>query len=120
MIIAITSSGKKLTSQVDVRFGRAKYFILYNTNDLSVNVYENNQNLSALQGAGIQSAQNVVELNAEILITGNCGPKAFEILNLADIKIFITRDCSVQDALDLYLANQLAQLNEANLEGHWI
>ena len=120
MIIAISSSGKDLTSKVDTRFGRAKYFIIYNTNTLSVQVHENNQNLSAMQGAGIQSSQNVVELNAEVLITGNCGPKAFKVLNAAGIKVFITLDCSVQNAIDLYVANKLPPLNEANVEGHWV
>ena len=119
MNIVVTSTGKELSSQLDNRFGRAKYFILYKTDDSTSSAHDNNMNLSAAQGAGIQAAQNVVDLGAEVVITGNCGPKAFRVLTTAKIKIYIASNCTIQEALDSYSKNQLKELNDSNVEGHW-
>ncbi|NCB09994.1 MAG: hypothetical protein EOM73_17795, partial [Bacteroidia bacterium] len=48
-------------------------------------VIGNDQNLNSVNGAGIQSAQNVVNLKVNAVITGNCGPKAFMILKANDL-----------------------------------
>jgi len=73
---------------MDARFGRAKFIMIYDTSDLSFKVHDNNVNLNAAQGAGIQTAQNIVELGATVLITGNCGPKAFKVLEAGGVKIY--------------------------------
>jgi len=57
MKVCITSQGPELTSQVDSRFGRAAMFVIYDTDSEQVLVVDNNQNLQAAQGAGIQAAQ---------------------------------------------------------------
>ena len=57
MKIAITTSGDSLDAAVDPRFGRAKAFILYDTETDEWSVLDNAQNLNAAQGAGIQAAQ---------------------------------------------------------------
>lgn len=119
MILAISAVGEKLTDSMDTRFGRAKYFIIYDTNNSSFSVHTNKQNLSASQGAGIQSAQAVVDYGAEVLISGNCGPKAFSVLKVAGIKVYSAENCTVKEAIELFMANKLKQLNDANVEGHW-
>ena len=80
MKVAVTSQGMDLASQVDPRFGRAKYFVLVDTDTGTFTAHDNRQNLNAAQGAGIQAGRNVVELGAEAVITGNVGPKAFTTL----------------------------------------
>ena len=64
MKVVITSLGETLESPVDQRFGRARYFILYDTESNEWSVHDNKQNLNAAQGAGIQAGQKVVELGA--------------------------------------------------------
>ena len=54
-----------LTSKVDPRFGRAKYFIIYDTETKEMEVVGNEQNFQAAQGAGVQSAQNVARLDVQ-------------------------------------------------------
>ena len=76
MKIAISSQGNFPDSNVDPRFGRAKYFIIYDTETDSFDVIDNVQNIQAAQGAGIQAAQNVANQNVELVISGNLGPKA--------------------------------------------
>ena len=77
-------------------------------------------NLNAVQGAGVQTGQNIAELGADVVITGNVGPNAFKILNTAGVKIFLARKQTVQEALDSFKADKLKEVNQANVEGHWI
>ena len=118
-MLAITSTGKDLKSGMDQRFGRTRFIIFYNTNNSSFECFDNNLNLNAPQGAGIQTAQNIVDKEAEVVITGNLGPKAFRVLNAANIKAFFSTDMSVADAIESYQNNQLKELTNPNVEGHW-
>ncbi|OFZ23414.1 MAG: hypothetical protein A2202_05840 [Bdellovibrionales bacterium RIFOXYA1_FULL_36_14] len=119
MLIAITSTGKEINSQMDARFGRAKFIIIYDSDNLSFTAHDNNLNLNANQGAGIQTAQNIIELGATVLITGNCGPKAFRVLEVGGIKIFTAPNLKINDAIKMYQENKLTELTNSNVEGHW-
>lgn len=111
MIIAITSTGKTLKDPVDSHFGRAQYIILYNTEEANFQCYDNNLNSSANQGAGIQTAQNIIELGTMVVITSNCGPKALKVLVSGGIKTFICSGKTVEKAIQLYTENKLAKLD---------
>ena len=111
MKIAITSTGKDLSSSVDSRFGRARYFIIYDTETGEWKAYDNSTNMNAAQGAGIQSAQNVIDHGAEAVITGRCGPKAFKTLKAGDVKIFCA-DGLVKDAIENFKNNKLEVCKE--------
>ena len=80
MKIAITTSGNDLNAPLDSRFGRAPKFLIYDLEAKTFEIIDNEQNLNAAQGAGIQSAQNIARLGAKALVTGHCGPKAFRVL----------------------------------------
>jgi predicted Fe-Mo cluster-binding NifX family protein len=90
MKIVFTTSGNTLQAPLDSRFGRAPKFLVYDLEGNTVEVIDNRQNLDAVQGAGIQSAEAVARLGAKALVTGHCGPKAFRVLSAAGIKIYNT------------------------------
>lgn len=120
MRILVTSTGDSLESEVDPRFGRAKKFILYETDDSSFSVIDNQQNVEAMQGAGVQASQTIVNSGAETLITGNCGPNAFRILSEAGIKVFIGAKGKVKEAIEDFQKGKLEQAKQANVGGHWV
>jgi predicted Fe-Mo cluster-binding NifX family protein len=120
MKIAVTSTGNELISDLDPRFGRAKYFIIVDPETLEYDVAENRQNLNLPQGAGIQSAKTIVDQKADVLISGNCGPKAFQVLNAAGIKVVTGAKGRVIDAITQYKNGQLQAAGGANVEGHWV
>lgn len=120
MKIAITSDGKELESKIDLRFGRAKGFIIYDTETKEFNHVDNEQNLNAAQGAGIQAAQNVVEQEVEAIITGHCGPKAFRVLSTAQVKIFVGAQGTIAQTIEKFNANELQEADSADVEGHWV
>lgn len=120
MKVAVTSEGQTLDSMVDPRFGRAKYFLLVDTETGEFESVDNTQNLNAAQGAGIQSGQNVANLGVAGIITGNVGPKAFRTLNAAEIKVFLCPEqMPVQAAMDQLKAGKLQPVEQANVQGHW-
>lgn len=120
MKVAVTSMGQDLKSKVDARFGRAKWFIVADTETNQIQVINNEQNLNASQGAGIQTAENISKQGVTAVITGNCGPKAFKTLGAAGIQIYCSAEGTVAEALEKFKDGKLKQANGANVEGHWV
>ena len=116
----MTAQGKELSNEIDLRFGRAKWLILVDTESGDFQVYDNAVNLNAAQGAGIQTGQNIANLGVEAVITGNVGPNAFKTLNAANIKIFLAKKQTVAEAIDSFKAGELKEVGQANVEGHWV
>ena len=79
MKVAITSSGKELTSLPDKRFGRCNCFIIYDTESESVEVVDN-PNRDNNEGAGPAAAQLIASKGAEMIITGHLGGKAASVV----------------------------------------
>ena len=120
MKITVSSQGQTLESAVDPRFGRAVQFILYDTETDQYELVSNTQGLDAPQGAGIKAAEVISRLGAEVLITGHCGPKAFETLAAAGIRIFLGAEgITVSQALDKFNAGLLSESESADVAGHW-
>ncbi len=120
MKIAVSSTADTSDSAVDLRFGRASGFIIYDLEKESFEFVNNEQNLNAMQGAGVQAAQIVVNQNVGALITGHCGPKAFKVLSAAGIKIFVGAEGSIKEVIEKYKNNELQQALEADVKGHWV
>lgn len=120
MKIALTTSGNDLNAPLDSRFGRAPKFLIYDLETETFEIIDNEQNLNAAQGAGIQSAQNIARFGAKALVTGHCGPKAFRVLKAAGIKIYNTSAATVKEALELYIAGKLVEATSSDVEGHWV
>ena len=119
MVIAVTVQGNDLQGQVDPRFGRAEHFLIVDSETMGFEVVKNEQNLSLPQGAGIQAAQTVAKNRAEVLLTGNCGPKAFKTLQAAGIKVVVGVNGRIEDVIQAYLRGELHPAAAANVEGHW-
>lgn len=120
MKIAFTTSGKDLAAPLDRRFGRASAFLVYDTDSRTFEVVDNLQNLNAAQGAGIQAAEAVARTGAKAVVTGNCGPKAFRVLEAAGIKVYNASAATIGEALVMYREGRLAEASSANVEGHWM
>jgi len=120
MKIAVSSQGEELTSQVDPRFGRAQYFIIYDTETGDFAAVSNEQNLNAAQGAGVQAAQNVAQHQVDLVISGNLGPKAYATLSAAGVKTALWSEGTVAEAVELAKNDKLKVSDGANVQGHWM
>jgi predicted Fe-Mo cluster-binding NifX family protein len=119
MKIVVSASGPELDAGVDARFGRAPYFLLVRPETLEFEVVTNQASLEAAHGAGIQAAALVAKCGPAALITGNCGPKAYQTLQAAGIPVFLGVSGSVRDAVQQYQQGKLAPAPAPNVGGHW-
>jgi predicted Fe-Mo cluster-binding NifX family protein len=85
--IAVTSEGPLLDDQVDSRFGRAAGFLIVDLDTMDTRYIDNGKTQIMPQGAGIQAAELIAGAGASWLLTGYVGPKAFQALSAAGIKI---------------------------------
>jgi predicted Fe-Mo cluster-binding NifX family protein len=118
MKIAISATGTDLDASVDPRFGRASYILVVDIDTLDVEVIDNNENLNAFKGAGIQAASAVSRKGATVLLTGFCGPNAFKTLSAAGIKTIQDVAGTVREAVGRYKAGAFAYSDAPNAEGH--
>lgn len=117
MKIAITSSGKDLQSDLDPRFGRCLYFIIYDTDSKQYEAVENN-NIGGIGGVGIQTAQMMIDKDIKVVITGNCGPNAFNTLQAAGIQLVAGVSGKVEKAIEEYQKGNLKIANQSSTKPH--
>lgn len=118
MKIAITSTGTDLTSQIDPRFGRCQYFIIIESDTEEFNAIEN-PNIQAMGGAGIQSAQFVANKGVEVVLTGSCGPNAYQTLNAAGVKVITGVMGTISEAISKFKSGQLQPIQAPNVGSHF-
>jgi predicted Fe-Mo cluster-binding NifX family protein len=118
MKVAISSSGTTLQSNVDPRFGRCPYYIIYDTESDS-SKYVENKSGQATGGAGIQAAQMISNMNVESLITGNIGPNAYRVLSEASIKIYSGATGNIKDAIEKFKKGEYKQTIGPDVESHF-
>lgn len=117
MRIVVTSTGQDLDSQIDPRFGRCQNFVFVDTDSMEFEAVAN-PNISAAGGAGIQSAQMVADRGAEVVLTGNCGPNAFQTLSAAGVQVIVGVSGTVRDAVEAYKSGQLQTVGGPNVADH--
>jgi predicted Fe-Mo cluster-binding NifX family protein len=88
MKIAFSSTGDGWKEQLDIRFGRAKGFFIYDTETHESKYISNNDNNEVAHGAGTSAGRKIINEKVEILITGKVGPKAEDVLKAGRIKIY--------------------------------
>jgi len=118
MKIALTSAGPDLSAEMDPRFGRCPYFLFVDTESMKFEAVEN-PNVAAMGGAGIQSAQLVANKGAEAVLTGSCGPNAFQTLQAANVKVIVGVVGSIKDAIERYKTGQLRPAEAPDVPAHF-
>lgn len=120
MKIIVTSEGRDLSAPTSPRFGRCPFYILVDIETIEFQALPNPA-MSASGGAGIQAAQFVVEQEAEAILTGNVGPNAMDVLQAADLTVYLIDamgDRSVGEAVKAYQAGELQVAREASVQAH--
>ncbi len=103
MKIAIPTAKPSPDAFIESRFGRSQYFLIYDTQKDSFEIIPNQIDLLSPVGAGIQAAQKIVEAGVEVVIVGNCGPKAMQVLKASGIQVITGEEgISVKEAVAKY------------------
>jgi predicted Fe-Mo cluster-binding NifX family protein len=114
MKVAVSAMGTDLNAQIDPRFGRCAHFIIVDTDTMAFETVPNPY-ITAGGGAGIQSAQLVANKGAQAVLTGNCGPNAFQTLSAAGVQVITGVSGSVGEAVDRYKSGQFQPTAQANV-----
>jgi predicted Fe-Mo cluster-binding NifX family protein len=96
--IAFTSSGTDLNADLDPRFGRTQYFLIYDPETSGIEAVEN-PNKDAVQGAGVQTAQLILKKDIRTIVTGQVGPNARSILESGHVHVVEGAEGKVGDIL---------------------
>jgi predicted Fe-Mo cluster-binding NifX family protein len=118
MKICVSASAGSLDSDVDPRFGRCQYFVIVDSKTMEFSAILNDST-NAAHGAGIQAAQTVTNMGVKVVLTGNVGPNAFNVLSATGLKIVTGVSGSVRDAVEKYKNGQLQETDNPTVGGHF-
>jgi predicted Fe-Mo cluster-binding NifX family protein/ferredoxin len=107
-----------MDDQVEIRFGRAPYFILVDTEKMEFDAIKN-PNVTAGGGAGIQSAQLMANRGVRYVLTGNCGPNAFNVFGTAGIQVISGVSGIVRNAVEKFKTGSVKPAGQANVASHF-
>jgi len=117
MKIAVTSTGPTLDDGVEARFGRCAYFLIIDTDTMQLEAIEN-PNIALGGGAGIQSAQLMSEKGVVAVLTGNCGPNAFNVFGQAGIQVIVGVSGPVRNAVEQFKTGAFSSTSGPNVASH--
>ncbi|MDD5591189.1 MAG: NifB/NifX family molybdenum-iron cluster-binding protein [Dehalococcoidales bacterium] len=118
MKIAISATAPNLDAEVEPRFGRCPYFIIVDPDTMQFEAVENS-NVMASGGAGIASGQMIAGKEVSAVLTGNCGPNAYQVLSAAGIKIITGVSGKVRDAVSAYQSGQMQNTSQPTVAAHF-
>jgi len=114
MKVAVSARGSTTDSDIDERMGRAYWLMIYETKTNSWQAINNEANRNAINGAGQQTADLLIDLGVEAVLTGEVGPRIFRMLNNAGIEIFLGAAGTVMDTLVSWHDGELEKAKAAN------
>lgn len=111
MKVAVPVDDKSVDSTVCQSFGRAPYFLIYDTEAGKGEFMDNGAAVSQ-GGAGVRAAQAIADQEIAALLAPRCGENAAAVFQAAGIDIYRTQSKSARENIDAYLAGDLALLED--------
>ena len=117
MKIAVSATSNSIDAPINPRFGRCQYFVIMDTDTMEVKAVTNDA-LGAMSGAGIQAAQILVSNSVQLVLTGNVGPNAFNVLSAAGVRILTGIRGTVNEVIKQYKRGELEEIRGPTVGGH--
>jgi len=117
-MIAISTRSNSPSFPLDSRFGRCSFFVFFNPRDGTF-VTEKNPFFTEGSGAGVKAAQFLAKRKIEILLTGNVGPKALEVLQSAGIKVFSAAEGTAKEAIVSFQEGKLNPVKSPGVKANF-
>jgi predicted Fe-Mo cluster-binding NifX family protein len=111
MLIAIASEGLDPNSLVADKFGRTPYIIFY---DIEKNTFESLRNPYAniFGGAGIQTAQFIIEKNAIAVITTEIGINPLRLMESAGVEVYSCSKKQIKEVAHQFVEGKLSIIRQ--------
>lgn len=110
MKIGFTAQGTDWDSQMESRFGRTPYLLCYDEQTDELESYDNREIEQTAHGAGPMTAQRLIKMGAEVLVTGNGpGGNADAVLRAGQVNVITgTAGMSVREAYTAWKEGRLS------------
>ncbi|NWF78368.1 MAG: DUF5320 family protein [Chloroflexi bacterium] len=118
MKISVSATAPGLDAEVDPRFGRCQYFIIVDPQSMEFEALDNS-NAMASGGAGISTARMIADKGVEVVLTGNCGPNAFQTLSAAGIQVITGVSGRIKDAIEAFKAGRFQSSAQPSVGSHY-
>jgi predicted Fe-Mo cluster-binding NifX family protein len=118
MKVAISATGPSLNAETEPRFGRCPFFIFADPQTLEFEAMDNSSAMSG-GGAGISAAQAIAGKGVQAVLTGNCGPNAYQALSAAGIEVITGVSGKVKDVIEQYRSGKFQASSQANVPDHF-
>lgn len=113
MKIAMPVEIKSMESNVCKSFGRAPYFLIYDT-ESKESVFLENSATKSQGGAGIRAAQIILDNKANALLTPQCGENAAEVFRAANVKIYKANNGPVTENINDFNSGKISLLDDVH------
>ncbi len=117
MKIVVSAQENSLDAPVSAVFGRCPTLILMDSETFEFEAVPNPA-MAQSGGAGVQSAQWVIDSGAQAVLTGNLGPNAFAVLQAAGVPGYLVSQGTVRQAVEAFLAGRLPVMSQASTADH--
>jgi predicted Fe-Mo cluster-binding NifX family protein len=113
MKIVISSTGRDVESNIDLKFGRAPFFLIVDTktNEEKVVVNEARDRSS---GVGVIVGNIVAKEEIDAVITTEIGPLAYDTFEQCGIRIY-QAEGKIKDAIQQFIKGKLPELAKATV-----
>jgi len=118
MKICVSATADSLEAQLDPRFGRCRYLIIVDSENMQFEAIPN-MAADATGGAGIQTAQTIVNKGVKVVITGNVGPNVLGSLSAAGIEIVTGASGTVKTVIEDYKKGKFGKTNGPTVGEHF-
>ena len=88
MKVAISTTKAGTGANLEMRFGRCPYFAVYDSVTKEYEWFENS-GIKAASGAGTGASQALLDRGVEVVISGQFGPKAAQVLGAAKVRMLL-------------------------------
>ncbi|MBR0597162.1 NifB/NifX family molybdenum-iron cluster-binding protein [Sinanaerobacter chloroacetimidivorans] len=109
MKIALPVNEKSFDAVINKCFGRATFFIIYNTHSKEIG-YLDHKAVAAQGGGGFRAAQALADNGVKVIITPQCGENAEKLFKNVEVLIYKAILGSIRDNIDAYQKDQLSLL----------
>ncbi|MBW2036096.1 MAG: NifB/NifX family molybdenum-iron cluster-binding protein [Deltaproteobacteria bacterium] len=114
MIVAITSKGKTLEAEMELRFSRSPFFIIADTETGEFKAFKN-PGASAKDAACVDAVKFLVSQGVKAILTGNIGHNAFTTVKDTQMKIYWATAGTVGKALEKFKKRRLLLAKEPSV-----
>lgn len=118
MKIGVSAIAPSLDAEVDPRFGRCQYFVIVDPQTMEFEALQNSSAMAA-GGAGISTAQMIANKGVQVILTGNCGPNAYQTLSAAGLQVITGAAGRIRDVVQAYKDGKFQPTAQANVGSHY-